>query len=137
MTESAEQKKVLEMLAEGKITIEEAENLLDKLRSSAENRAEDGEESRSRTKPKFLRISCHEEDGDDVDIRIPLGFLKGGVKLAAMLPESVRKQLEGKAFAGIGVAALEGDELLQALENLEDLELDVDSKGASVRICCE
>src|SRR5271166_3764690 len=80
-TMSVETRKVLEMLAAGKITSEDAERLLDKLaavRESAEGRAPENQESCGATPVrKYLRIVVN-GDGKDVNMRVPLSFVRTG-----------------------------------------------------------
>src|ERR1700739_3364466 len=88
---SAERKKVLEMLAEGKISAEEADKLLEKLagQSSPEAKAPESSPSKSR----FLRIVVDKPGQDQVNIRMPLSFMRTGTNLLAVLPPRVSEKL--------------------------------------------
>lgn len=138
---SAERKKVLELLAQGKINAEEAEKLLNKLDGlSGSSRA--SEVSSSETKPgdskplRYLRVEvekpgCHE----NVNVRIPLSFLRASSGLHVLLPQRV---LEKLAANGIDVAAfslLRGPELEKTLQQL-DVHIE-ESNGKKVRVFCE
>jgi hypothetical protein len=137
---SAERKQVLDMLATGKITAEDAERLLDKLESSGER--ETGalqplnSEGRSRAgKPKFLRVLVHSNDGDQVNIRVPLALVRTGIKLSTMLPSHASEKLEEKGIDLSHLSGLEGEELVDALK---ELTVDIDSaNGDKVRVFCE
>lgn len=137
---SAETRKVLEMLAEGKITSEDAERLLDKLaavKEPAEGNGEAKQEGSSAGKggQKFLRIVVTRDmQGHDVNMRIPLNFVRSGVKLVGVLPLGVAEKLSQHGFDVNAFSAMHGDELNQALH---DLNLDIDSDGKHVRIFCE
>jgi hypothetical protein len=144
-----ERKQVLDMLAQGKITVQDAERLLDKL--AAIGTAPPESEGRGATpaepepcceggssragKPKYLRVHVDSSKGDKVNIRVPLSLVRAGIKLKAVMPEHARQQLYEKGIDLSNLGALEGEDLLQALR---ELNIDVDaSDGDKVRIFCE
>src|SRR5689334_5286957 len=97
---SAETRKVLEMLAEGKITSSDAERLLEKLAATPESGSghENNATSASAAPKKFLRVLIERPGGDDVNVRVPLNFVRSGVKLAGILPPRVLEKLEAEGF---------------------------------------
>jgi hypothetical protein len=137
---TTERKQVLEMLAQGKISAEDAERLLDKLdRSSSESASAERGEGADSAAPagriKYLRVLVNSEDGDKVNIRIPLSLVRAGIKLRAVMPDHARAKLEAKGIDLSNLGLLEGDELVNALR---ELNVDVDSaKGETVRVFCE
>ncbi len=137
---SSERKKVLEMVAQGKISSEDAERLLDKLSGSAENKetpaAETkGDSASSTRRPRFLRIKVNSPDRDQVNIRVPIGFARSGMALMGVLPPHVRERLAEK---GIDLDAFTGQQGRQLIEDLQDLHFDVEGRdGKTVRIYCE
>ncbi|MFY9421697.1 MAG: hypothetical protein WBK54_05425 [Bacilli bacterium] len=80
--------KILEMLSEGTITVEEAKELLDTLDKQkvvvadgeGTNEAVMGEVVKSQA-GKFLRIKVATEDGDRVDVNLPLSLIKAAIKI--------------------------------------------------------
>lgn len=126
---AGEQRQILEMLAEGKITAEEAERLLAKIGHAPSAEPAQG------GPPKYLRVRVDSSDGDKVNIRVPLGLIRTGIKLKALLPDHAT---EGIAKTGLNLedlADLQGEELIEALR---ELEVNVDSEdGDVVRIFCE
>jgi hypothetical protein len=102
---SAETKKILEMLAAGKISPDDAERLLDKLSGAAAS----AEPANSQTaagpttgaqgnapgakRPRFLRIQVQRPGREDVDVRVPLGVARCGRHWAAFLPLRVADKL--------------------------------------------
>jgi len=132
-----ERRQILNMLAEGKITTEEAERLLDKVGDgeSGKSGASASAGSERPAKLKFLRVFVDSSDGDKVNIRVPLALIGTGVKLAAVLPNDVNQKLGEKGFDLGKLSEMDTEELYKALR---DLEVDVDSSdGDTVRICCE
>ncbi len=133
-----ERKKVLEMLAAGKISAEEAEKLLDKLASGPTNQASAGNPpaaspTQATAKPKYLRVVVDNPGRDQVNVRIPLSLVGSGHRLLAVMPARVTERL---AEYGIDPSMLSAD--CVDLESLRDVNIDVDKgNGKKVRIYCE
>jgi SHOCT-like protein len=137
---TAERKKVLEMLAGGKITAEEAEKLLDKLNTTAPDAADSkgaqGEPSAPGNRsPRFLRIVVDKPGEDQVNVRLPLSFLNRGSSLLGVLPLRVGRKLAEHGIDLSAFTALKGEDLAEALqETFVDIEK---GNGKKVRIFCE
>jgi hypothetical protein len=131
---SEERKQVLEMLAEGKISAEDAERLLDKLDRSNDASEGSSEETKKRP-PKYFCVRVNELRGDSVNIRVPMALVRAGIKLSSLVPDQVREALAEEGVDLSKLSGLAGDELVKALE---ELSVDVKSEdGDIVRICCE
>jgi hypothetical protein len=128
------------MLADRKITAEEAEKLLDKLGAPGADpgasEAQAADESASRAaKQRYLRIVVDSRGRDPVNIRVPLAFMRTGVRLMAVLPAQVNEKLAERGIDLSALAGMKGQELIDALQ---DLDLDVEARdGKKVRIYCE
>jgi hypothetical protein len=135
---------ILEMLAAGKITADEAERLM-----SALDRAGNGRESASpdaKPKAKYLRVvvqaaDAHAGDGPTkVNVRVPMQLLRAGVKLASLIPVQARDQVNS-AMRQHGVSfdlnQLKPENLEELIDQLNDLTVDVDNRDAQVRVFCE
>lgn len=141
---SLERKKVLEMLAAGKITADEAEKLLEKLgnaESVREPQAEAGAgEDRGGEKPRsrYLRIEVDESNGKKVNMRVPLAFVRTGMAIAGVLPQRIQERL---AERGIDIGLIAGvrdrEKSQKIADLLQELNIDVDEDGKKVRIYCE
>ena len=133
-----ERKKILEMLAAGTITADDADRLLDKLQ--AMDSPPQGETTAELKAPtngplKYLRVVVVSSDGDNVNVRVPLGLVRTGLKLSTMMPEGANAKLAERGIDLSHLADLQGEELI---EELRDLQVDVDSSdGDTVRIFCE
>lgn len=132
---SEERRQILEMLADGTITAEDAERLLDKLNANpADKTAAEAAPGKGR-KAKVLCVKIDGSEGEKVNVRVPLALVRTGVKIAAILPEKVTHRLSAKGIDLTRLSELDADELTAALS---DLEVDVDSDtGEVVRVCCE
>lgn len=137
---SAEKKKVLEMLAGGKITAEEAEKLLDKLASvgsdsaGAKDAASGSPESAPKN-PRFLRIVVDKPGQEQVNVRLPLSFVNAGPSLLGVLPLRVAERL---AEQGIDLSVLRSVKGQDLAGTLQEMFVDIEKgNGKKVRIFCE
>ena len=135
---NSERRRVLEMLAEGKISAGDAERLLERLGNGTgeTGRDEPGDTTVVPTgKLKYLRVVVDDKDGDQVNIRVPLVLIRTGLKLSTMLPRHASEKLSEKGINISQLSGLQGEELIEALR---ELQVHVDSsKGEKVRIFCE
>ena len=134
-----ERKKVLDMLAEGKISADEAERLLDAL----ENKTTETSPQTALTKtldnlPKYLFVKVDAVDGDKVNIRVPLKLVKAGIKLQALLPQDAQDKINAKLNEkGINLDDFKAENFKDILDALTEFEVNVDDKkGDKVRIYC-
>ena len=139
-----ERRQILQMLAEGKVTADEAERLLNAIEGSG---AALGASPAGRPggKPKYLRVLVDAEDHHTVkpvkvNIRVPVQLMRAGVRLSALMPTQARDQVN-KALREQGipvdVGQLRPDNLEELLDHLNDLTVDVDQEKAKVRVFCE
>jgi hypothetical protein len=135
---SEERKRVLEMLANGKLSVEEAERLLAALGDAA---APAGAGAAAPRKGRCFRIVVRKNAnggaGKNVDIRIPISLVKGGMRLGAMIPgcgEAVTEQLKKKGI-DLDVTKMDADAIESALRDLGEME--IDDGRSHVTISCE
>ena len=115
-----ERRRILDMLAQGKINAKEAENLLDALRDGSAS-------TPSSPGPKYLRVLVEDEKGEHggrVNVRVPLNLIRAGVRLAALLPHGVYDQVN-KALKENGmdfdVSQIKPENLEELVQHLNDL----------------
>jgi hypothetical protein len=136
---SAETRKVLEMLKAGQISAEDAEKLLEKVDRGTSGGPEPHPGPDSSSSPaqklRYLRVLVDNPNSEQVNVRIPLAFLRSGWKLLAVLPPRLNERLAEKGIDLSAIAALKGEELEQALR---DLLVNVDGPdGDKVQVFCE
>jgi hypothetical protein len=135
---SEERKKVLEMLTAGKITADEAEKLLDKLAGNASNATPSAEPPPAATgtaKPKYLRIVVGQPGHKEVNVRVPLSFVRSGRGLLAIMPKHVNERL---AEYGINAESFTTMDINDLDHAMRELNIDVQKgNGEKVRIFCE
>ena len=142
---SDNQKRILQMLAEGKISVEEATRLLslvDKDSSGGNSNIK----TESKPMPKYLYVrvdpkeGCKEYEHGRVNIRVPVGLIRAGMKLRALIPEQVsedvNKAMKEKGF-NFDIRDIKDEDLTELISALSDTEIDVDSAEAQVRIHAE
>lgn len=142
-----ERRQILQMLAENKITADEAERLLDAVERDVPEPVA-GTGSRSKAKPKYLRVIVNYDDGlgagaggeGRINIRVPLRLLRAGVRLTSLIPpralEKATEELD-KAGYPIDLAELKPQQLEDLVDALDELSVDVDDPTSKVKIFCE
>ena len=148
-------RQILEMLAAGKITAEEAERLLAALNPtpatvefSGTTRGSDG--ATVRTRAKYLRVLVEADEsmtglkgGTTVNVRVPMQLLRAGVRLASLIPQQAHGQLDealSKHGVPITLSQIKPENLEELIDHLEDLTVDVngtDGNTTKVRVFCE
>ena len=148
---SENRKKILEMLAQGKINADEAYRLLGACgEEGQENRGHEDGGKRGpdiRTKPKYLRVTVTPEDNDDrahperVNVRIPMSLVRAGIKLTALIPpEALDKANTALKDKGINfdVRNIKPEDLEDLMEAMGDMQIDVEgSHGEKVKVFVE
>jgi hypothetical protein len=135
-----ERRKILEMVANGKITVEEAERLMSALEKDSDTGSNTSSE---RGRPKYLRVlvepKAGSENGERVNIRVPINLIRAGLKWASFIPNHSQKKV-GDALKEKGInvdlGTLTPDDLDELIINLNDLQVDVDGDEV-VKVFCE
>ena len=138
-----ERKKILNLLAEGKISVDEAERLMaaiDTGASSAGTSANPQSDQKSKL-PKYLfvRVEPKIEGGDKVSIRVPFGLIKAGVKLASLMPQDVQTKVsdamdEQGVDMNLDFNKLNSEDSDEFFSSLSELSIDIDSENETVKI---
>lgn len=139
-----DRRSVLQMLADGKISPDEAERLIATLERGGPEPARSADPPNRRT-PKYLRVAVDtDEPGDDgptkVNIRVPMALLRAGVRLTSIIPPAARNQLNAelaKSGVDFDLNQLKPENLEDLIDQLDDLTVDVDQERTKVRIYCE
>jgi len=137
---SSETERILKLVAEGKISTAEAELLIDAL--SKRNAAPaPANEVAPPKKVNYICIKVSSAKKDNVDMRIPLGLLRAGMKFTSLMPSKVTDKVNS-AMQEKGIPFNMnnlGKENVEALiQNLSTMQLNVNSQnGDNVQIYCE
>lgn len=150
---SENRRQILQMLADGKITADEAERLLSAVerggagpdpQTSQSAPSGDAGAGPARRRAKYLRVIVDSQDGRGgpakVNIRVPMMMVRAGMKLSSLIPANARDEVNS-AMARQGIAMdinqLKPENLEALLEQLEELTVDVDQERTKVRIFSE
>lgn len=143
---SAETKKVLEMLAAGKISREDAERLLDRLSGTAASTDAPGLQPNSASplaagigaaaqRPRYVHVQVERPGRDDVHVRVPISNMRGGAHWMAFLPLGVSEKL---SEFGIDFGRLDKMTDEEFRRTLDRINVDVvKGNGKRVRIYAE
>jgi len=139
-------KRILQMLAEGKISVDEASRLLYLIGENGEAGGESkGKEKSGKASAKYLYVRVDPKEGHHahpgrVNVRVPVGLIRAGMKLTALMPpqvaDDVNKAMREKGV-GFDVRNLKDEDIAQLIEALSDTEINVDSEEAVVHVYAE
>jgi hypothetical protein len=142
-------RRILDMLAQGQISADEAERLIAALeKEPAPAASANGSDAPPKPKPKYLRVQVEEQKALSVhgpslvNVRIPLQLLRAGVKLASVIPAQAREHVNGALRdngLGIDIGQIRPENLEEIIDQLDDVVIDVDKKNekVKVRVFCE
>ncbi|MHB8966450.1 MAG: SHOCT-like domain-containing protein [Coriobacteriia bacterium] len=141
-----DRKRILGMLAEGKITADEADMLLDSL-GAPETAAPVAPPSPSTGwptgpsasgTPKFMYVKV--TGNDNVDVKVPLALLRTGLKLTSLIPPQAMNQINesmGEAGMSFDLNNIKPEDIEDIIASLGEMEVNVQSaEGDHVRVFC-
>ncbi|MBI5230848.1 MAG: hypothetical protein HY876_01660 [Coriobacteriales bacterium] len=145
---SEERSRILNMLADGKITAEEAERLLDALDARGASTREPSESAIKgdpapliAALPKYLYVKVEAAKGDNVDVKVPIALVRSGLKLTSLIPPQALDEInESMSEHGMSIdfSNLKPEDIDELVEALREMEITVDSTdGDKVRVYCE
>ncbi|MEU5552049.1 hypothetical protein ABZ738_19960 [Micromonospora sp. NPDC047793] len=138
-----QRRQILQMLADGKITADEAEQLIGALEREQPESPTATTLTRPKARPKYLRVmvTTQDEDGPGrVNIRVPLQLLRAGVRLTSLVPPQALSKVNvelAKSGVPIDLTQLKPQHIEDLVEQLDDMTIDVDQSEAKVQVFCE
>jgi len=137
-----QRRQVLEMLAEDKITTDEAERLIDAL-GRQEPGPGPGAAPSHKPRPKYLRLLMLDNSADEpsrINVRVPLLLLRAGVQLTSLIPPQAVTRINAeldKAGVPIDLAELRPQQLEDLIDQLDDVTVDIDDADSKIQVFCE
>ena len=153
-TETDDGRRILDMLQEGKITVDEADRLLKALtahrppETATADTATDGRE-----RVRWIRINIQKPANDaghkakNVNIRVPIAIVKGGMRLGAIIGtfagEKAARRMKAQGLdidlAKISsvLSQMNGPEFDEFLRSLNETNIEIDDGQSQVRITAE
>ena len=135
--------RILDLLAAGKVTAEEASRLLDALGSVAAKPADADQPTKQANAtpvglPKFIYVKVVSEKSDNVNIKIPLSLVKAGLKLTSFIPQPAMEQINksmGEHGLSMDLLNFKAEDLEELIAALREMEVNVDAaNGDNVRV---
>ena len=151
-------RQILEMLAAGKITADEAERLIAALEPEPATANFTGNIAGSggrtgatvKTHAKYLRVLVEADEEmtglkgpTTVNVRVPMQLLRAGVRLASLIPAQAHDQLDealNRHGIPLTLSQIKPENLEELIDYLEDLTGDVagtDGNTTKVKVFCE
>jgi hypothetical protein len=143
MTE--ERRKILHMLAEGKLTADQADALLDAMSANTGSglAIAPRDPVPPSASPKYMRVlveSMDEGKPSKVNVRVPFELIRAGMKLAALIPvvayDPVNRALKQNGI-DMDISKIKPEDLEGLVAHLQELQVDVDDGRDKVRVFCE
>lgn len=140
-----QRRQILQMLAEGKITADEAERLFDALERE-QPESPPGAAPGPKPRPKYLRVvvSSADDSGGDgptrVNVRVPLQLLRAGVRLTSLIPPQALTKVNAeldRSGVPIDLTELKPQHIEELIEQLDEFNIDIDDPGSQVQVFCE
>ena len=138
MTE--ERRQILDMLASGKISADEADRLLGAVQNAPASPTATAIQTRSA--PKFIRVMVDAKEGKDrkpvhINVRVPIALLRAGVRFASLIPTSAQERVneelrkQGMTF---DVSQIKPENLNELIDHLQDVSVDITDEDDDVKI---
>lgn len=147
---SESQKKILQMLAEGKINVDEAERLMKLIDTDSERGDSSSGMKWGKAVPRYMRVVVEPKPGanenaygskkERVNVRVPFNLIRAGMKLMSLIPSDAAQEVD-KAFKEKGfsfdVRKLKEEDLEQLVTALQESAIDVETDSETVKVYAE
>jgi hypothetical protein len=146
---SDDTRRVLDLVAQGKITVDDAAELLSALKRSPVKDdvpiKTDMVAAAAPAKPRFLRIAVHKHGREgrsdkNVNIRVPMAILRSGMRLGAIVPGFARDRMHARLRdqgMDIDLTQIDPAMIESLLADLGEVNIDVNQGEEQIRITCE
>ena len=138
-----ERLRILSMLAEGKITTEEADKLLEAMASrTMQTSVEEVKPTNGFAKCKYMHIRVEPKEGkssERVVVKVPLALVKAGLNFSKLIPkEAQTKVQESMDSKGIpfNMSEMKFEDIEEMFAVMEDLSIDVDTDESTIQVFC-
>ncbi|WP_433281387.1 SHOCT-like domain-containing protein [Micromonospora sp. CA-244673] len=138
-----QRRQILQMLAEGRLTADEAERLIGALERE-QPESPPGATPRPKPRPRYLRVLVSSTDDFDgpgrVNIRVPLQLLRAGVRLTSLIPPQALTRANAelnRSGVPLDLTQLKPQHIEELIEHLDDVTIDVDQPDTKVQVFCE
>ena len=139
---SEERMRVLHMLAEGKLTAEEAEKLLQALEGETRKSEEPQWKQPMDVKGKYLLVQVDPKEGkssERVSVKVPLALLRAGLNITKLIPVEAQDKIQSSMHeSGIPfkLSDIDAQNFEEIMEALEQMSIDVDTDESTIKVFC-
>ena len=142
---NANSRRVLEMLSEGKVSVDEAERLLSLVDEEPETTTAVQPPAppappQAGSARRYLRVTVDSDDDEHIDVRVPLALIKAGVKLHTLLPAQattgINTALQDNGI-NVDIDNLRTEDLELLIDALSEIEVNIQDGDEKVRVYCE
>jgi hypothetical protein len=146
-------RRILDMLSQGKITVDQADLLINAISAGRPADAPPDAPAEGRPPVRWFRINIHKPARDeghtpkDVNIRVPIAVVKGGMRLGAIIAtfagEKAALRIKQRGL-DIDLSTINGDlsrmngvEFDTFMKSLDEMNIEIDDGKSQVRITAE
>lgn len=145
---ATEKRQVLSMLADGKLSVEEAERLLEALGQDTAVSSRITESADCCTpkaamspEPKFLCVKVDSKTGgsDTVNVKIPLMLVRAGIQLGGVLPDRAKEKMTGALHEkgiNLDLKKLDAESINTLIATLSETSIDIEDGEECVKVYC-
>ncbi|MGD1817367.1 MAG: SHOCT-like domain-containing protein [Pleomorphochaeta sp.] len=139
---SEERVKILEMLSQGKLSVEEAEQLLE----AAQSKKSELIQQKQLNEGKFLYVNVEPKETEagkktgKVFVKVPFALIKAGFNIAGLIPKEAQEQINnGLKEQGMNFdfSDLSPENLKDIMTALEQLTVEVDNADSFIKVYCK
>ncbi|MGI9421936.1 MAG: SHOCT-like domain-containing protein [Hyphomicrobiaceae bacterium] len=136
---SSDTKRILELVAAGKVSVEEGARLLAALGAGQPERPPS--EEANRPLPRYFKMEGRGNGKDEgFRIRVPLDLLRAGIKMRALIPQTKRdkinEKLREKGVTG-DIFEMTDDQIDSLIRTLGELEIEGGDSDGNFRVYLE
>ena len=152
-TQTDDTRRVLDLLSQGKITVDEADRLLKAVGGDRPAEAAAGAAPADGKRLRWFRINIHKpakelgHKAKDVNIRVPIAVVKGGMRLGAIIATFAGEKAAHRMKArGVDLdlptvmgdlSRMNGAEFDAFMSSLDDMNIEIEDGKSVVRITAE
>lgn len=139
---SEERMRILHMLAEGKLTPDDAEKLLQALEVKPRESEVVNQNRTTDVKGKYLFVQVDPKEGkssERVSVKVPLALVKAGLNITKLIPAEAQDKIQSSMHdSGIpfNLGDIDPQNFDEIMEALEQMSIDVDTEESTVKVFC-
>ena len=139
---SEEGMRILHMLAEGKLTPDDAEKLLQALEVKPRESEVVNQNRTTDVKGKYLFVQVDPKEGkssERVSVKVPLALVKAGLNITKLIPAEAQDKIQSSMHdSGVpfNLGDIDPQNFDEIMEALEQMSIDVDTEESTVKVFC-